>query len=540
VVPSDLYEKDIVWIDAGLKSESSVPLEQFKSAQGVVEIQIGDQVDLALDSMEDGFGETLLSREKAKRQEVWKKLEEAYTNGTFVTGMITGKVKGGFTVDMDGIRAFLPGSLVDVHPVRDTSHLENKEHQCKIIKLDKKRNNVVVSRRDVIKSENSAEREQLLERLKVGEKVSGTVKNLTDYGAFVELGGIDGLLHITDMSLKRVKHPSEVVSISDQITVKILKIERRGDEIRISLGLKQLAPDPWVGVSERYKVNDEITGRVTNLPDYGCFVEIEPGVEGLVHVSEMNWTNKNIHPSKVVSVDDSVKVKVLDIDEQRRRISLGLKQCTENPWEKFDDNHNKGDILKGKIKSITDFGIFIGLEDNIDGLVHLSDISWNVSGQEAVREYKKGQEIEAVLSEVIPDRERISLSIKQLSEDPLDQYISLNKKGTLVSGQITEIHDKKIFVTLTENGVKGCINLSDLPETSVDFPMGSIEVGNTIEAKYTGCDRKTRLVNLAPLKDETEKKESVSAAKNNKKEEANFSNTPNAMTEAFKIATKGD
>ncbi|WP_339051195.1 30S ribosomal protein S1 [Candidatus Hamiltonella endosymbiont of Tuberolachnus salignus] len=533
-------EKDIVRIDAGLKSESSIPLEQFKSAQGVVEIQIGDEVDLALDSMEDGFGETLLSREKAKRQEVWKKLEEAYTNGTFVTGMITGKVKGGFTVDMDGIRAFLPGSLVDVHPVRDTSHLENKEHQCKIIKLDKKRNNVVVSRRDVIKSENSAEREQLLERLKVGQEVSGTVKNLTDYGAFVELGGIDGLLHITDMSLKRVKHPSEVVSISDQITVKILKIERRGDEIRISLGLKQLSPDPWVGISERYKANDEITGCVTNIPDYGCFVEIEPGVEGLVHVSEMDWTNKNIHPSKVVKLKDSVKVKVLDIDEQRRRISLGLKQCTENPWEKFDENHNKGDIVKGKIKSITDFGIFIGLEDNIDGLVHLSDISWNVSGQEAVREYKKGQEIEAVLSEVIADRERISLSIKQLSEDPLDQYISLNKKGTLVSGQIIEIHDKKIFVTLTENGVKGCINLSDLPETSVDFPMGSIEVGHTIEAKYTGCDRKARLVTLAPLKDETEKKESVSAAKNNKKEEANFSNTPNAMTEAFKIATKGD
>lgn len=533
-------EKDIVWVDAALKSESAVPLEQFKNAHGVEEIQVGDQVDLALDSMEDGFGETLLSREKAKRQEAWQRLEEAHQNGTFVTGMITGKVKGGFTVDLDGIRAFLPGSLVDVHPVRDTSHLENKEHQCKIIKLDKKRNNVVVSRREVIKLENSAEREQLLETLQVGQEISGIVKNLTDYGAFIELGGIDGLLHITDMSLKRVKHPSEVVSVSDQITVKILKIERRGDEIRISLGLKQLSPDPWVGISQRYKVHDEVVGRVTNVPDYGCFVEIEEGVEGLVHVSEMDWTNKNIHPSKVVSAQDTVKVMILDINEERRRISLGLKQCKPNPWKKFAGDHNKGNIVRGKIKSITDFGIFIGLEDNIDGLVHLSDISWNVSGKEAVKECKKGQEIEAVLLEVDSERERISLSIKQLSEDPFEQYVVINKKGALVSGQITEISDKKISVALTENGVKGYINVSDLSPNSVPSALDLIELGHSIEAKCTVFDHKNRIIILSPVKHETEKKESASGAKNSKKEEENFSNIPNAMTEAFKIASKGD
>lgn len=418
--------KDVVMVDAGLKSEAAIPVEQFKSLSGEIEVSVGDIIDVALDAIEDGFGETLLSREKAKRHEAWVRLEKACEDKETVIGVITGKVKGGFTVEVDGIRAFLPGSLVDVRPVRDTLHLENKELEFKVIKLDQKRNNVVVSRRAVIESESSQERDQLLENLEEGMEVKGIVKNLTDYGAFVDLGGVDGLLHITDMAWKRVKHPSEIVNVGDEIPVKVLKFDR--EKQRVSLGLKQMGEDPWAAIASRYPEGAKITGRVTNLTDYGCFVEIEEGVEGLVHVSEMDWTNKNIHPSKVVNLGDSVEVMVLEIDEERRRISLGLKQCKANPWEEFAKGFNKGDRVSGKIKSITDFGIFIGLDGGIDGLVHLSDISWNSTGEDAVREFKKGDEVHAVVLQVDPERERISLGIKQLDEDPFNDYLADNKK----------------------------------------------------------------------------------------------------------------
>ncbi|MGL5487780.1 MAG: 30S ribosomal protein S1, partial [Shewanella sp.] len=423
-------ENGMVLVDAGLKSESPIPAEQFKNAQGVLEIAVGDEVDVALDSVEDGFGETQLSREKAKRHEAWIVLEKAYEDAETVIGIINGKVKGGFTVELNGIRAFLPGSLVDVRPVRDTAHLEYKELEFKVIKLDQKRNNVVVSRRAVIESESSAERDALLENLQEGQAVKGIVKNLTDYGAFVDLGGVDGLLHITDMAWKRVKHPSEIVNVGDEINVKVLKYDR--ERTRVSLGLKQLGEDPWLEISKRYPENTKLTGRVTNLTDYGCFVEIEEGVEGLVHVSEMDWTNKNIHPSKVVNLGDEVEVLVLDIDEERRRISLGLKQCKTNPWDDFATRYNKGDKVSGKIKSITDFGIFIGLDGGIDGLVHLSDISWNGTGEDAVSEYKKGDEIHAVVLSVDPERERISLGVKQTEDDPFNAYLADKKKGTIV------------------------------------------------------------------------------------------------------------
>ncbi|ENZ8634057.1 30S ribosomal protein S1 [Klebsiella pneumoniae] len=526
-------DKDVVLVDAGLKSESAIPAEQFKNAQGELEIQVGDEVDVALDAVEDGFGETLLSREKAKRHEAWITLEKAYEDAETVTGVINGKVKGGFTVELNGIRAFLPGSLVDVRPVRDTLHLEGKELEFKVIKLDQKRNNVVVSRRAVIESENSAERDQLLENLQEGMEVKGIVKNLTDYGAFVDLGGVDGLLHITDMAWKRVKHPSEIVNVGDEITVKVLKFDR--ERTRVSLGLKQLGEDPWVAIAKRYPEGTKLTGRVTNLTDYGCFVEIEEGVEGLVHVSEMDWTNKNIHPSKVVNVGDVVEVMVLDIDEERRRISLGLKQCKSNPWQQFAETHNKGDRVEGKIKSITDFGIFIGLDGGIDGLVHLSDISWNVAGEEAVREYKKGDEIAAVVLQVDAERERISLGVKQLAEDPFNNYVALNKKGAIVVGKVTAVDAKGATVELAD-GIEGYLRASEASRDRVEDATLVLSVGDEVEAKFTGVDRKNRVVSLSVrAKDEAEEKDAIATV--NKQEDANFSN--NAMAEAFKAA-KGE
>lgn len=526
-------DKDVVLVDAGLKSESAIPAEQFKNAQGEQEIQVGDEVDVALDAVEDGFGETLLSREKAKRHEAWITLEKAYEDAETVTGVINGKVKGGFTVELNGIRAFLPGSLVDVRPVRDTLHLEGKELEFKVIKLDQKRNNVVVSRRAVIESENSAERDQLLENLQEGMEVKGIVKNLTDYGAFVDLGGVDGLLHITDMAWKRVKHPSEIVNVGDEITVKVLKFDR--ERTRVSLGLKQLGEDPWVAIAKRYPEGTKLTGRVTNLTDYGCFVEIEEGVEGLVHVSEMDWTNKNIHPSKVVNVGDVVEVMVLDIDEERRRISLGLKQCKANPWQQFAETHNKGDRVEGKIKSITDFGIFIGLDGGIDGLVHLSDISWNVAGEEAVREYKKGDEIAAVVLQVDAERERISLGVKQLAEDPFNNWVALNKKGAIVTGKVTAVDAKGATVELAD-GVEGYLRASEASRDRVEDATLVLSVGDEVEAKFTGVDRKNRAISLSVrAKDEADEKDAIATV--NKQEDANFSN--NAMAEAFKAA-KGE
>lgn len=527
-------DKDIVLVDAGLKSESAIPAEQFKNVQGELEIQVGDEVDVALDAVEDGFGETLLSREKAKRHEAWITLEKAYQDAETVVGVINGKVKGGFTVELNGIRAFLPGSLVDVRPVRDTLHLEGKELEFKVIKLDQKRNNVVVSRRAVIESENSAERDQLLENLQEGMEVKGIVKNLTDYGAFVDLGGVDGLLHITDMAWKRVKHPSEIVNVGDEVTVKVLKFDR--ERTRVSLGLKQLGEDPWVAIAKRYPESTKLTGRVTNLTDYGCFVEIEEGVEGLVHVSEMDWTNKNIHPSKVVNVGDVVEVMVLDIDEERRRISLGLKQCKSNPWQQFAETYNKGDRVEGKIKSITDFGIFIGLDGGIDGLVHLSDISWNVAGEEAVRDYKKGDEIAAVVLQVDAERERISLGVKQLAEDPFNNYLSINKKGTIVTGKVTAVDAKGATVELA-GGVEGYLRVSEASRDRIEDATLVLNVGDKVEAKFTGVDRKNRVVSLSVrAKDEADEKDAIATVNHDQEEGNNFSN---AMAEAFKAA-KGE
>ena len=525
-------ENGFVLVDAGLKSESAIPAEEFKNAMGELEINVGDTVDVALDSIEDGFGETKLSREKAKRHEAWLQLEKAYEEQATVIGIINGKVKGGFTVELNGIRAFLPGSLVDVRPIRDTAHLENKELEFKVIKLDQKRNNVVVSRRAVIETENTSERESLLANLQEGQEVKGIVKNLTDYGAFVDLGGVDGLLHITDMAWKRVKHPSEIVNVGDEIAVKVLKFDR--ERTRVSLGLKQLGEDPWVAIAKRYPETTRLSGRVTNLTDYGCFVEIEEGVEGLVHVSEMDWTNKNIHPSKVVNVGDVVDVMVLDIDEERRRISLGLKQCKSNPWQLFAETHAKGDRVSGKIKSITDFGIFIGLDGGIDGLVHLSDISLNNQGEEAVREFKKGDEIEAVVLQVDPERERISLGVKQIEEDPFNKYLADNKKGAIVKGKVTEVDAKGAVIELAD-GVEGYLRASDAARDRVEDATLVLSVGDEVEAKFMGVDRKNRTVSLSVrAKDEAD--ERVAIDNLNQQEEVVFSN---AMMEAFKAA-KGE
>ena len=522
-------DKDIVLVDAGLKSESAIPVEQFRNAEGELDVVVGDVIDVALDAIEDGFGETILSREKAKRHEAWVELEKAYTEKETIIGVINGKVKGGFTVEVNTVRAFLPGSLVDVRPVRDTTHLEGKELEFKVIKLDAKRNNVVVSRRAVIEAESSAERDTLLANLEEGHEVKGIVKNLTDYGAFVDLGGVDGLLHITDMAWKRVKHPSEIVNVGDEINVKVLKFDK--EKSRVSLGMKQMGNDPWQEIANRYPEGAKLSGAVTNLTDYGCFVEIEDGVEGLVHVSEMDWTNKNIHPSKVVNLGDVCEVMVLEIDEERRRISLGLKQCIPNPWEEFAKAQSKGDKVSGKIKSITDFGIFIGLDGGIDGLVHLSDISWNKTGEEAVREYKKGDEISAVVLQVDPERERISLGVKQIEEDPFNQYIIDTKKGTIVTGMVTAVDAKGVTVKLGEE-VEGYIRVADLARDRVEDATTVVSVDTEIEAKFMGVDRKNRIVNLSvKAKDHADEKDALD--KVNQQEDVGFTN---AFADAFKAA----
>jgi small subunit ribosomal protein S1 len=485
---------DVVIVNVGLKSEAVIPLEQFKNERGEVEVKAGDQVEVALDSVEDGTGETRLSREKAKRARTWTRLEEAFNKSEIVTGIITGRVKGGFTVEIENVRAFLPGSLVDVRPVRDTSYLEGKPLEFKVIKLDQKRNNVVVSRRAVVEQEFSAERSALMDNLQEGAVVRGTVKNLTDYGAFVDLGGIDGLLHITDMAWKRVKHPSEVVKVGDEVEVRILKFDR--ERSRVSLGLKQLGADPWQNIARRYPPGTRVFGKVTNIADYGAFVEIEDGVEGLVHVSEMDWTNKNVNPAKVVHTGQEVEVMVLDVDEERRRISLGLKQCQANPWKEFAENYNRGDRVAGQIKSITDFGIFIGLPGNIDGLVHLSDISWDQPGEEAVRNYQKGQQLEAMVLSIDPERERISLGIKQLAKDPFSAYIADNPKGTIVRGVVKEVDARGAVIDLG-NGIEGQLRASELGRDRVEDARAVLKVGEEVEAKFTGVDRKSRTISLS-------------------------------------------
>lgn len=486
--------KGLVTIDTPFKSEGHVRIEEFLDKEGELEIQIGDQVPVVLEAVEDGRGETRLSRQKAKRQEAWKILDTAHQENRVVKGIIYGKVKGGFTVDINSIRAFLPGSLVDIRPVRDMGQLEGKELEFKVIKLDQKRNNVVVSRRSVVESENTQERDALLEGLQEGQVITGVVKNLTDYGAFVDLGGVDGLLHITDIAWKRVKHPNEVLTVAQELQVKVLRFDR--DRMRVSLGLKQLGEDPWVGVARRYPEGARVVGKVTNIADYGCFVELESGIEGLVHVSEMDWTNRNIHPSKIVSPGEEVEVMVLDIDEERRRISLGLKQCKASPWEAFAATHNKNDKIVGKIKSITDFGIFIGLEGGIDGLVHLSDISWNLPGEEAVQAYKKNDEVEAVVLSVDPERERISLGIKQLHNDPYSIYLAEHGKGTLVTGKVIEVDAKGAKVQLAE-GVEGYLRASELSRERVEDARTLINVDEEIEAKFVGVDRKNRSLLLS-------------------------------------------
>ncbi len=483
-----------VTVNAGLKSEGVIPVEQFFNEKGELELSVGDEVTVALESVEDGYGETRLSREKAKRAQSWVDLEKAHEANETVNGVITDKVKGGFTVEINEVRAFLPGSLVDLRPVRDTTYLEGKDLEFKVIKIDRKRNNVVVSRRAVVELENSEDRDSLLNSLEEGGSVKGIVKNLTDYGAFVDLGGVDGLLHITDMAWKRVKHPSEIVTVGDEIDVRVLKFDK--ERSRVSLGLKQMGEDPWVEIARRYPVGSRLNGKVTNIADYGCFVEIEDGVEGLVHVSEMDWTNKNIHPSKVVQLGDESEVMVLDIDEDRRRISLGIKQCFGNPWEHFGATHNKGDKISGKIKSITDFGIFIGLDGGIDGLVHLSDISWNEDDDETIRNFKKGDEVDTVILVIDPERERISLGIKQLDKDPFSNYLAEFSKGSIVKGVVTEVDAKTVMVELAE-GVEGSIRSSEISRDRIEDARTAFSTGDAIEAKFMGVDRKNRVITLS-------------------------------------------
>jgi len=496
IVTGTIVDIDSDWVTvyAGLKSEGVIPRIQFLNESGEFDLAIGDQVKVALETVEDGFGETRLSREKAKRAESWQLLEDAFTRSDVVKGVINGKVKGGFTVDLNNIRAFLPGSLVDVRPIRDTAHLEGQELEFKLIKLDQKRNNVVVSRRAVLESVSTEERDALLEKLQEGMTVKGIVKNLTDYGAFVDLGGVDGLLHITDMSWKRIKHPSEIVNVGDEIDVKVLKYDRERN--RVSLGLKQLGEDPWISIKGRYPENTVVKAIVTNLTDYGCFAELEEGVEGLVHVSEMDWTNKNIHPSKVVQLGDEVDVMVLDIDEERRRISLGIKQCFQNPWDHFAESFNKSDRIKGTIKSITDFGIFIGLEGNIDGLVHLSDISWDEPGEEAVRAYSKGDEIETVILSIDPERERISLGIKQLEDDPFMNYVAEFEKGSIVKGTVASIDAKAATISVAE-GIEGVLRASEISRDKVEDARNVLNEGDEIEVKVVSVDRKNRVLSLS-------------------------------------------
>jgi len=485
---------DVVLVNAGLKSEGVIPKWQFLDSDGEMEVAVGDVVDVALDMVEDGLGATLLSRDKAKRLNAWKELEKAADDDEKVIGRITGKVRGGFTVTVGALRAFLPGSLVDVRPVRDTTVLEGKDLEFKVIKIDQKRNNVVLSRRAVVESEYSAEREALLDSLHEGAVVAGIVKNLTDYGAFIDLGGIDGLLHITDMAWKRVRHPSECVEIGQEVQVKILKYDK--DSNRVSLGLKQLGEDPWENIARRYPAGSRLFGKVNNLTDYGCFVEIEEGVEGLVHVSEMDWTNKNVNPSRVVQLGDEVEIMVLEIDEDRRRISLGMKQCKVNPWDEFGSNHDKGDKISGTIKSITDFGVFIGLAGGIDGLVHLSDISWNIPGETAIRDYKKGDEIEIVILGIDPERERISLGIKQLETDPFQNYLAIHERGSMVSGEVQEVDAKGAVISLGE-GVEGYLRASEIQKDRVEDARTLLKVGDQVEAKFIGVDKKSKAISLS-------------------------------------------
>ncbi|NUE67004.1 MULTISPECIES: 30S ribosomal protein S1 [Snodgrassella] len=487
-------DNNFVTVNAGLKSESLIEVSEFKNAAGEIEVKVGDFVTVTIESVENGFGETKLSREKAKRAADWIKLEEAMENGEILSGVINGKVKGGLTVMINSIRAFLPGSLVDVRPVKDTSHFEGKEIEFKVIKLDKRRNNVVVSRRAVLEETLGEERKALLENLKEGSVVKGIVKNITDYGAFVDLGGIDGLLHITDLAWRRVKHPSEVLEVGQEVEAKVLKFDQ--ERSRVSLGLKQLGEDPWNGLARRYPQGTRLFGKVTNLTDYGAFVEIEQGIEGLVHVSEMDWTNKNVHPSKVVQMGDEVEVMILEIDEDRRRISLGMKQCQANPWQEFESNHEKGDKIKGVVKSITDFGVFVGLPGGIDGLVHLSDLSWTDGGEEAVRQFKKGEEVEAVVLAIDVDKERISLGVKQLAGDPFSNYVSVNDKGSIVTGKVKSLDAKGAVIALADD-VEGYLRASEVSNDRVEDIRNALKEGDDVEAVITTVDRKNRSINLS-------------------------------------------
>ena len=502
-------DQNFVTVNAGLKSESLIDVAEFKNAQGEIEVKVGDFVTVTIESVENGFGETKLSREKAKRAADWIALEEAMENGDILSGVINGKVKGGLTVMINSIRAFLPGSLVDVRPVKDTSHFEGKEIEFKVIKLDKKRNNVVVSRRAVLEATLGEERKALLENLQEGSVIKGIVKNITDYGAFVDLGGIDGLLHITDLAWRRVKHPSEVLEVGQEVEAKVLKFDQ--DKQRVSLGMKQLGEDPWSGLTRRYPQGTRLFGKVSNLTDYGAFVEIEQGIEGLVHVSEMDWTNKNVHPSKVVQLGDEVEVMILEIDEDRRRISLGMKQCQVNPWEEFAANHNKGDKISGAVKSITDFGVFVGLPGGIDGLVHLSDLSWTEAGEEAVRKYKKGEEVEAVVLAIDVEKERISLGIKQLEGDPFGNFISVNDKGSLVKGSVKSVDAKGAVVALSEE-VEGYLPASEFAADRVEDLTTKLKEGDEVEAVIVTVDRKNRSIRLSiKAKDAKENREALNS-----------------------------
>ncbi len=510
-------DSDRVIVNAGLKSDAIIPAEEFRGEK----VKVGDTITVVVEALEDGFGNTRVSREKARRIEAWKELEKAFEAKQTVIGVITERVKGGFTVELNAVRAFLPGSLVDVRPIRDPSFLEGKELEFKVIKMDQKRNNIVVSRRAVVEEESGTERHALLENLQEGQEVVGVVKNITDYGAFIDLGGVDGLLHITDMAWKRVKHPSEILKVGAEIKVRVLKYDR--DKKRVSLGLKQLGEDPWLDIARRYPVGTRLFGHITNITDYGCFVEIEDGIEGLVHMSEMDWTNKNIHPAKLVHLGDEVEVMVLEIDEERRRISLGMKQCQPNPWQEFASNHTKGQKITGSIKSITDFGIFIGLEGGIDGLVHLSDISWKEPGETAIRKYKKGDEIEAIILAIDPERERISLGIKQLEEDPFSKYIEEHPKGSLVNGEVTEVDAKRAVIDLG-SGLEGHIRISEISHEHVKDAQDHFKVGDKVEAKLISVDRKTGIINLS-LKAMEEEAPATKETRGRKKDKDTVANT---------------
>jgi small subunit ribosomal protein S1 len=496
VITAEIVRVDtnFVVVNAGLKSESFIPLEEFKNDRGEIEVKEGEFVSVAIEALEDGYGETRLSRDKAKRLAAWMDLEKALESGSLVTGVVTGKVKGGLTAMVNGIRAFLPGSLVDIRPVKDTTPYEGKQMEFKVIKLDRKRNNVVVSRRAVLEASQGEERQKLLESLTEGATVKGVVKNITDYGAFVDLGGIDGLLHITDLAWRRVKHPSEVLSVGDEVTAKVLKFDN--EKNRVSLGLKQLGEDPWVGLGRRYPAGTRLFGKVTNLTDYGAFVEVEPGIEGLVHVSEMDWTNKNVHPSKVVQLGDEVEVMILEIDEDRRRISLGMKQCMPNPWEEFSVSFRKGDKVRGQIKSITDFGIFIGLPGGIDGLVHLSDLAWTLPGEEAVRNFKKGEEIDAMVLSIDVERERISLGVKQLEGDPFNNYVANHEKGAMVNGTVKSVDAKGAVIALSSE-VEGYLRASEIARDRVEDARNHLKEGDTVNVMVINVDRKNRTINLS-------------------------------------------